>query len=193
MIFLLDIVTIPQGSVQAAYRDTNLNDLLKNYGIRLTKDLVLDKYHISLSFKTNYGFIRTPYPFFTKIIQSGFNPDNSIVNRLPSMVFPWAGPIETLNDQHKDFQFTVLAQSSEHSWLQKGVYNLNPMQEFNPKPEEIKPEETLDSSLGIDSTEMVEISVGIKKELGVELGDGELKKTMTFNEIVEVLKGKGSA
>ena len=58
-------------------------------------------------------------------------------------------------------------------------------------PEEIKIDLSLDRSLGIDSTEMVEISVGIKKVLGVPLADNELKKTQTLNEIIAVLKTKG--
>ena len=59
-------------------------------------------------------------------------------------------------------------------------------------PEDIKPDEQLSQSLGIDSTEMVEIAVGIKKELGVSLKDNELKKTHTFNEIIGILKSKGA-
>jgi len=55
---------------------------------------------------------------------------------------------------------------------------------------EIIPGDKLDESLGIDSTEMVEISVVIKKELGVSLKDNELKKTHSFNDIVEILKTK---
>ena len=58
------------------------------------------------------------------------------------------------------------------------------------KESEIVPSAKLDESLGIDSTEMVEISVVIKKELGVVLKDGELKKTFSFNDIVAVLKTK---
>jgi acyl carrier protein len=57
-------------------------------------------------------------------------------------------------------------------------------------PDEIKPGEKLDTSLGIDSTELVEISVGIKKQLGIPLGDNELKKSHTFNEIITLLKSK---
>lgn len=59
------------------------------------------------------------------------------------------------------------------------------------KPNEIKPNEPLEGALGVDSTEMVEISVGLKKELGVPLADNELKKTQSFNEIVKILKSKG--
>ena len=58
------------------------------------------------------------------------------------------------------------------------------------KESEIVPGAKLDESLGIDSTEMVEISVVIKKELGVSLKDNELKKTHSFNDIVGILKNK---
>jgi len=60
------------------------------------------------------------------------------------------------------------------------------------KPEEIKPDVSLAQSLGVDSTELVEISVGIKKELGVPLVDNELKKTHSFNQIIEIVKSKGA-
>ena len=58
------------------------------------------------------------------------------------------------------------------------------------KPEEIVPGAKLDEALGIDSTEMVEISVAIKKELGVQLKDSELKKTHSFNDIIKILESK---
>lgn len=61
------------------------------------------------------------------------------------------------------------------------------------KPEEIKPAERLNESLGIDSTELIEISVGLKKELGVPLADNEIKKTNSFNDIISILKAKGAA
>ena len=58
------------------------------------------------------------------------------------------------------------------------------------KESEIVPGAKLDESLGIDSTEMVEISVVIKKEMGIVLKDNELKKTHSFNDIVGILKSK---
>ena len=61
------------------------------------------------------------------------------------------------------------------------------------KDSEIVPGAKLDESLNIDSTEMVEISVGIKKELGIALKDNELKKTHSFNEIVGILRSKTQA
>lgn len=60
------------------------------------------------------------------------------------------------------------------------------------KPEEIQPDAKLDDAFGVDSTEMVEINVGIKKELGVDIENNDLKKDQSFNEIVEYLKSKGA-
>lgn len=60
------------------------------------------------------------------------------------------------------------------------------------KPDEIQADAKLEESLEVDSTEMVEISVGIKKALNVKLADNELKKSHSFNEIVDILKSKGA-
>ena len=58
------------------------------------------------------------------------------------------------------------------------------------KESEIVPGAKLDESLDIDSTEMVEITVAIKKELGIALKDNELKKTHSLNDIVAIIKSK---
>ena len=69
----------------------------------------------------------------------------------------------------------------------KGIFN----KVLDIKPEEMKSDIKLDQSLGIDSTEMVEISVGLKKEFGIAIADNEIKKTYTLNEIVKILQAKG--
>lgn len=61
------------------------------------------------------------------------------------------------------------------------------------KPQEIVPDAKLDESLDLDSTEMVEISVAIKKEFGIPLKDNELKKTHSFSEIVDIIVSKKPA
>lgn len=58
------------------------------------------------------------------------------------------------------------------------------------KDDEINANESLAEGLDVDSTEMVEISVGIKKELNVLLKDNELKKSHSLNEIVGIIKSK---
>jgi len=58
------------------------------------------------------------------------------------------------------------------------------------KPDQIEPDDKLIEAFGVDSTEMVEISVGLKKELGLNIADNELKKTHSYNDIVAILKSK---
>ena len=59
-------------------------------------------------------------------------------------------------------------------------------------PAEIKIDQPLDKCLGVDSTEMVEISVGLKKSFNIELANNEIKKSHSFNDIVALLKAKGA-
>lgn len=58
-------------------------------------------------------------------------------------------------------------------------------------PEDIIQDEPLDQAHEVDSTEMVEISVGLKKELKVDIGDNELKKTHSYKDIIDILRSKG--
>jgi len=58
-------------------------------------------------------------------------------------------------------------------------------------PEDIIQDEPLDQAHEVDSTEMVEISVGLKKELKIDIGDNELKKTHSYKDIVDILRAKG--
>lgn len=61
------------------------------------------------------------------------------------------------------------------------------------KPEEIILDQPIGEAHDVDSTELVEISVGLKKDFGFNLTDNDLKKTHSFNDIVEILKAKGAA
>lgn len=60
------------------------------------------------------------------------------------------------------------------------------------KPEEIKESEKLDIALGIDSTEMVELTVALKKAFNLNIPNNGFKKTQTFNEIATFIKSQGA-
>ncbi|MBF0532743.1 MAG: hypothetical protein HQL23_06555 [Candidatus Omnitrophica bacterium] len=64
------------------------------------------------------------------------------------------------------------------------------MKTLDVSADEIKPDQSIAQCLGVDSTELVEISVAIKKTLNVPLKDNELKKTHTFKQIVEIVNSK---
>ena len=60
-------------------------------------------------------------------------------------------------------------------------------------PDEIEPDKGLDTAFGVDSTEMVEINVALKKSLGLEeMQNNTIAKTNTYNEILSILKEKGA-
>ncbi|MFA5039404.1 MAG: acyl carrier protein [Candidatus Omnitrophota bacterium] len=53
--------------------------------------------------------------------------------------------------------------------------------------EELKDGQSLEQSLGVDSTEMVEVCIALEKEFGVHLGEKEVTKYQTLDEIAGVI------
>jgi acyl carrier protein len=51
--------------------------------------------------------------------------------------------------------------------------------------DELRPEATLKSGLGIDSTEMVELMVALEKEFSSKIPDGVINGGITVREIID--------
>ena len=60
------------------------------------------------------------------------------------------------------------------------------------KPEELKDGQSLEQSLGVDSTEMVEICIALQKEFGIQLAEKEVTKYQSLDEIAKVVSAKQS-
>ena len=58
------------------------------------------------------------------------------------------------------------------------------------KKDEVKEGQKLYDSIGVDSTEMVELIVSLNKHFGIKIEVNEITKFSTINEIVEVLEKK---
>lgn len=58
------------------------------------------------------------------------------------------------------------------------------------KPEELKDGQSLEQSLGVDSTEMVEIVIALQKEFAVKVEEKEIAKQQTVDDIVKVIDSK---
>lgn len=58
------------------------------------------------------------------------------------------------------------------------------------KPEELKDGLTLQESIGVDSTEMVELVIALEKVFGVKLSLKEVTKFSTINDIEKVINSK---
>jgi acyl carrier protein len=61
---------------------------------------------------------------------------------------------------------------------------------LNIKPGEIRLGMSLENSLGVDSTEMVEITVALSKKFNVSVQDKEISKKSTIEDIEKVIKSK---
>jgi acyl carrier protein len=58
------------------------------------------------------------------------------------------------------------------------------------RPEELKDGQSLEQSLGVDSTEMVEVCIALQKEFAVQLQEKEVTKYQSLDEIAKVIDSK---
>jgi acyl carrier protein len=58
------------------------------------------------------------------------------------------------------------------------------------RPEELKDGQSLEQSLGVDSTEMVEVCIALQKEFGVQIQEKEVAKTHSLDQIAKVIEAK---
>jgi len=58
------------------------------------------------------------------------------------------------------------------------------------KPDELKDELSLQDSIGVDSTEMVELVIALEKAFSVKLSPKEVTKFSTINDIEKVINSK---
>lgn len=67
------------------------------------------------------------------------------------------------------------------------------IQTLSVKPQEIKAAEKLYDSLGVDSTEMVDLRVALEKKFGVKIDAKEITKFSTPQEITHLVQSKKAA
>lgn len=58
------------------------------------------------------------------------------------------------------------------------------------KPEELKDGMSLENSIGVDSTEMVELIIALGKNFNVKIGEKEISKSSTLEDIEKVVTSK---
>jgi acyl carrier protein len=61
------------------------------------------------------------------------------------------------------------------------------------QPEEIKMDEKLSDSLGVDSTEMVNVILALEKKFGVRIDDKQITKNSSVRDIIVVIESKRAA
>ncbi|MCX5709412.1 MAG: acyl carrier protein [Candidatus Omnitrophica bacterium] len=58
------------------------------------------------------------------------------------------------------------------------------------KPEELKDDVSLQDSIGVDSTEMVETVIALSKEFNIKLNPKDITKFSTISDIAKVVQSK---
>ncbi len=116
--------------------NNGLDDMLASYGIKVNKNVVLDK----SCTKVNLGSMISDYPLMPMIEKRGLNRKSIITGRLNSALFFKSSSIdfdEKLVD--KGVSATVLVSTSPQSWLMEGGrVNFNPMFMNPPAAKDLK-------------------------------------------------------
>lgn len=122
----VDGVKLGEG-LTASVNDTGLDKMIEKYGVKIDKNLVLDVNSGLAPFSQGFFTFTINYPFWPKIVKSGFDQQNSAVAKLESVVLPWASSLGILSDKiDSSAKITYLAKSSVKSWTQENNFNLNP-------------------------------------------------------------------
>ncbi|MEA3328707.1 MAG: acyl carrier protein [Candidatus Omnitrophota bacterium] len=67
------------------------------------------------------------------------------------------------------------------------------IQTLSVKPEEVKLDKNLYDSLGVDSTEMVDLRIALEKKFGIKIEGKEIGKTSSPDDIIKVIGSKRKA
>lgn len=140
VLFLLDAIDVQQQrGMQATPLKTPVLDLVAHYGVTVQPELVLDQLNANASFQSGMFNIFVPYPFWVRAVCQSIETDHPIVSGLESLVLPWVSPLELDAEKLRENESTVLARSSQYSWLQKDYFDLNPRQDFYPDAGQMQP------------------------------------------------------
>jgi gliding-associated putative ABC transporter substrate-binding component GldG len=125
LVILANGVSVEQGLL-AAKNDTGLNKILEAYGLELNNDLVLDINNGLASFSQGFVTFTINYPYWPKVVKSGFAQDNAAVAKLESLVLPWASSIQVSADKTKEMKVSYLARTTDRAMAVTDNFNLSP-------------------------------------------------------------------
>ncbi|MBI4779331.1 GldG family protein [Candidatus Falkowbacteria bacterium] len=130
LVILADGIKVEQGLVSSK-NDTGLNKILEPYGVKLNQNLVLDVNNGVASFSQGFVNFTVNYPYWPKVIKSGFDQNNPAVARLESLVLPWASAIDIAPEKIKDAAVSYLAVTSDQAMAVADNFKLQPQAEIS--------------------------------------------------------------
>lgn len=115
--------------------ESGLDDLMASYGIKINKDVVLDR-HSAL---VNYGEMIIEYPVAPLIGKKGLNRENVITKYLNSILLLRASSIDLVDSMKgKSVTYTDLVSTSDQSWISDGRMLGNPLTMQPPEGTDMK-------------------------------------------------------
>jgi ABC-2 type transport system permease protein len=112
----------------------DLDDLTRRYGFTVADNLVTDMNASMINVQSQQGFFvvrnLVRYPAFPEIRR--FNPDNQIVKDLQTLALFFPSSIDTLRPATGNVTFEPLMFSSDKSKVQRGTFDINPMNRAEP-------------------------------------------------------------
>lgn len=119
-----DGVMVEQG-LKTSKSDVSLNKLFAKYGLKVNQDLVADNRSGMASFTQGLFSFSVPYPFWPKATKDGFNQNETAVNSLTSVLFPWASSIDVVKAQDNK-SYSKLAYTTPKAWNVTDNFNVTP-------------------------------------------------------------------
>jgi ABC-2 type transport system permease protein len=177
VIFLIDGVAVDERSMRGTPVDSGINRLLEHYGVRVLPEVVLDRLNENASFRSGPFSIFMPYPFWIRVIRQSTPTEHPISNGIESMTLAWASPLEILQDRTKDKQVSILAQSTEYSWVQQGYFDFNPKQDYEPPEEKLQQRVLAAAMTGKFASFFADKAIPAAEKKEEDLPDGKKTKT----------------
>jgi ABC-2 type transport system permease protein len=117
-----------------------LKEMLASYGLAVGDAMVMDPRNepFPVQVQRQVGGIQVVeiqelnYPFFVDVRPDSMDKESPIVSNLPALTLQWASPLEVDEQKNADRDVTVLAKSTEESWLRTSA-DVLPNTELHPE------------------------------------------------------------
>jgi len=133
LLAMVDGVKLGEG-LTGSLNKTGLENLLKSYGVEIGANLILDTVSGLATFNQGFFQFTSNYPFWPKIVESGFSQESASVAKLENVVLPWVSSLTIVNDNiDENSKVIELVKTSEKSWEQTEPFDLSPQQTLTQK------------------------------------------------------------
>ncbi len=129
IIFLDKYTELPNNPQMLTKNKTNLEKLLKSYGIDIIDGIVMDKNCFKQRMDKQQGGGEVSIYYAPIIKQKNINNSVKYMQNIKGLVMLKNSPLEILKQDknNTDIKYTLLFTSSKESWIEKNPVNLNPL------------------------------------------------------------------